>query len=363
MGNPLKKDAREYAKVGAPGKSSDDMAEVVWRFRYTVFLDAAVSCGMHDVFISHAKADKAIADMVCATLEQQGLRCWIAPRDIRPGTDWSGAIVEAIRGSRAMVLVFSDHANGSRHIPRELERAIDREIPIIPFRIENVLPRGPLEYSLSSVHWLDAVTPPVEAHIRGLGQLLLTVLDLQPVGPVTPEEPRSDTKSKTKPDELVSAVPVARRSPRGRNIAIAAAVILAIFALVWLGLGPGDRPNVDRTLSHFKIGIVNDAGGTNKLDPASVLTERDVKSINLSVVSGESNNEPAVHFQFTEDGASRMQALTSANIGKRMGFELDNGEVVQSAIIQSPVFANAQLSFHSIEEANAFILKLEAKRK
>lgn len=130
----------------------------------------------HDIFISHAHADKAVADLVCATLEQRGVRCWMAPRDIRPGADWGSAIVGAIRESRAMVLVFSDAANASRHIPRELERAIDLEIPIVPFRIDNVLPRGSLEYNLALVHWLDASSPPLEAHARRLADVVTTML-------------------------------------------------------------------------------------------------------------------------------------------------------------------------------------------
>ena len=51
----------------------------------------------YDVFISHAQRDKAIADAVCATMEQQGIRCWIAPRDIQPGADWGRSIVDAIK--------------------------------------------------------------------------------------------------------------------------------------------------------------------------------------------------------------------------------------------------------------------------
>jgi len=134
----------------------------------------------HDIFISHASADKAVADLVCATLEQNGLRCWIAPRDILPGADWGSSIVGAIRTSRAMVLVFSDAANASRHIPREIERAIGHVIPIIPLRIEDVQPRGSLEYSLSSVHWLDMLTPPVEAHVVRLAATLRSILGLPP---------------------------------------------------------------------------------------------------------------------------------------------------------------------------------------
>ncbi len=143
----------------------------------------------HDVFISHASTDKAVADLVCATLEQRGVRCWIAPRDIQPGADWGSAIVGAIRESRAMVLVFSDAANASRHIPRELERAIDLQIPILPFRIEDVRPRGSLEYNLAVVHWLDASSPPLDLHARRLADVVATMLGAvseTPVAPVTP---------------------------------------------------------------------------------------------------------------------------------------------------------------------------------
>jgi hypothetical protein len=39
----------------------------------------------HDVFVSYSSDDKPTADAVCATLENKGIRCWIAPRDILPG--------------------------------------------------------------------------------------------------------------------------------------------------------------------------------------------------------------------------------------------------------------------------------------
>lgn len=43
----------------------------------------------HDVFISYSSKDKPVADATVAVLEANGIRCWIAPRDIRPGADWS----------------------------------------------------------------------------------------------------------------------------------------------------------------------------------------------------------------------------------------------------------------------------------
>src|SRR5215469_13145409 len=95
-----------------------------------------------DVFISYSTHDKAAADAACAVLEASGIRCWIAPRDIPPGTEWAKAIVDAIDRCRAMVLIFSSNANGSKQIHREIQRAFEREVPVVPFRIENIVPDG-----------------------------------------------------------------------------------------------------------------------------------------------------------------------------------------------------------------------------
>jgi len=122
----------------------------------------------HDVFISYADPDKPIADAVCSTLERKEVRCWIAPRDILPGEIWGKAIIEAIHGSSVMVVVFSSKSNESQQVMREVERAVNQGLVIIPFRIEAVLPSENMEYFLSSTHWLDAMTPPLESHIQSL---------------------------------------------------------------------------------------------------------------------------------------------------------------------------------------------------
>jgi hypothetical protein len=132
----------------------------------------------HDVYISYSHVDKAAADAACATLERAGIRCWIAPRDITPGDEWSAAIVKAIDHCRAMVLIFSTSANNSRQIPREVERAINVGIPLVPMRIEDVVPTQALAYFMSSVHWLDAITPPYENHLNRLADSLKALLQV-----------------------------------------------------------------------------------------------------------------------------------------------------------------------------------------
>jgi hypothetical protein len=137
----------------------------------------------HDVFISYSSKDKPTADATCATLESLGIRCWIAPRDIVPGADWGETIVEAIQASRVFVLVFSANANLSVQIKREVERAINKGIPVIPLRIENVMPAKSLEYFLSTPHWLDAFNPPLERHLNYLAEVIRGILDGRAAAP------------------------------------------------------------------------------------------------------------------------------------------------------------------------------------
>jgi hypothetical protein len=121
-----------------------------------------------DVFISHSSKDKPTADAVCAGLESVGIRCWIAPRDIRAGAEYAERIIEGIDACRLMVLIFSSNANESGQVHREIERAVSKGLTIVPFRIEDIVPTKAMEFYLGSIHWLDALTPPVAKHIGRL---------------------------------------------------------------------------------------------------------------------------------------------------------------------------------------------------
>jgi hypothetical protein len=139
----------------------------------------------HDIFLSHSRHDKLTADAVCNRLESAGIRCWIAPRDVAPGTDWTESILQAIGSCRVMVLVFSDHTNDSRHVRIEVAHAFKHELTIIPFRIHAAVPKGSLEYYLDAVHWLDALTQPLEQHLEALTVRLKSLMSLGEAGPFT----------------------------------------------------------------------------------------------------------------------------------------------------------------------------------
>ena len=90
----------------------------------------------HDVFISHSHADRSFALAACTRLESAGVRCWIAPRDVPPGSDWPDAITKAVTGSRVMVIIYSSAALESDQIKREITLAANRGLVIVPVRIE-----------------------------------------------------------------------------------------------------------------------------------------------------------------------------------------------------------------------------------
>ncbi|PYJ07458.1 MAG: hypothetical protein DMF06_15615, partial [Verrucomicrobia bacterium] len=149
-----------------------------------------------DAFISYCSEDKKVADAVCGTLEGSKIRCWIAPRDVLPGRTWGSAIVDAIGDSAVMVVIFSRHSNASPQVMREIERAVNKGVSIIPFRVEDVAPSKDLEYFISSCHWLDAMDPPLEQRI---GELREAILGLQRRGSGPSDQSRPEKKSRGVP--------------------------------------------------------------------------------------------------------------------------------------------------------------------
>ena len=192
----------------------------------------------HDVFISHAVEDKEVANAICSTLEARGIRCWIAPRDVQPGRDWGASLISAINKSRAMVLVFSAHANKSHNITRELNHAIDKGVPVIPFRIEDVMPSETMEYYLDVVHWLDALTIPRDARLQDLADKVELLLNPTTSGadlPSLKDKPPPEPPPPPPPPRAVPVVDEPRRSlweKRKLLLGVAAAILLAAVALV-----------------------------------------------------------------------------------------------------------------------------------
>ncbi len=80
-----------------------------------------------------------------------------------------------------MVLIFSAHANNSPQICNEVTRAVSKGVPIIPMRIQNIEPTKTLAFHMGAVHWLDALTPPLDAHLKHLAASIEALLQIEPL--------------------------------------------------------------------------------------------------------------------------------------------------------------------------------------
>jgi len=107
-------------------------------------------------FISHSSRDAVAAAEVCSLLESRGSLCWIAPRNVRPGSNYADEIVDGIAESSSVVVLISSNANLSHHIVREIEQAIRMGKPIFPVLIEKAPLSQTLDFYIAPIHWIDA---------------------------------------------------------------------------------------------------------------------------------------------------------------------------------------------------------------
>jgi hypothetical protein len=99
-----------------------------------------------DVFISFSSKDRETVERIRHGLET---------RDVPPGADFQEAIINALEQAKVMLLVFSTNANNSAEVKKELVLVSEYKMPLIPVRIENVLPSGAFRYQLTTRNYLD----------------------------------------------------------------------------------------------------------------------------------------------------------------------------------------------------------------
>jgi len=178
------------------------------------------------VFVSHAREDAAIAERVAAYLEQRGLACWIAPRDVPAGMEYGAAILQGIEESAVLLLLLSERSNESQFVHREVERAVSKAKPVLPLRIREIAPSGALEFFLSQAQWVDAWQPPIERHLEQLVQAIEALCG------------QSVVSARRAPTATVSPPRPGRRWQLLAGVGLAAAIAVA---LAWYLAGSDGR--------------------------------------------------------------------------------------------------------------------------
>jgi len=280
----------------------------------------------YEVFISHSSKDKKFADAVCAFLEARGVSCWIAPRDITPGKDWSEAIVAGIAACKVLVFLFSAQSNESIQVRREVQRASERGLHVVPVRLEEIMPGPALEYYISSIHWMNAVA--------GLSDEVLTELYER----ITP----------SLPDRVVVAPPTSEPEPEPEPAAtIVAATAPAVqkhnlpFSATSFVGRERELEDIQRLLCSIRLLTLTGLGGCGKtrltLKAASNLVEEfpdGVRLVELAPLEDENlvvQTVAGVCGIREVPGEPLLQTLINTLATKRMLLVLDNCEHLLSA--------------------------------
>lgn len=114
----------------------------------------------HDVFISYSTKNGDVANKVCYVLEQNNIKCWIAPRNISSGRIYLDEIGGAIKSTKIVVLIYSVDSQESQYVNNEINMAFTNNKKILSFNIDNSIPKEDMEYYLKITQWLAAYPDP-----------------------------------------------------------------------------------------------------------------------------------------------------------------------------------------------------------
>jgi predicted ATPase/Tfp pilus assembly protein PilF len=275
----------------------------------------------YQVFVSHSSKDKAVADALCRALEDQGIRCWIAPRDILPGQDWSEAIINGLNETAVTVLIFSESSGASIQVRREVERSFEKGKEVVPFRIDDVIPTGAFDYYLSSVHWLNA-SPPYEAHFDALVETVKRHLPASSPDPAASPVSASPTAAPVPAAIAYDNLPAPQTPYIGREKELSEWETLlgdpAVRLLTLVGFG-----GMGKTRSALELGarcVARFSGGACWAELDTAVTEEEMLQRIVSALSLTLQPQPSARDQ-----------LISFLQGKEMLLILDNTEQIEDA--------------------------------
>lgn len=233
----------------------------------------------NSIFISHESSDCGLAQEIRAHLQAGGFDCWMAPDDIDGSTPWPEQIAQAIDACDVMLVVVSANANGSPHVSREVDIAVETGKPLLPVRVEDIVPTGALNYLLRLAQWIDVFPGTIADHAGSLTGMATAMAERQPGAEATPFAPTTPYSSAGPPS----------RNPKRKQTAIivaaAAVAFVAIIAVIALLASRGDST----------VSQIANTGGTADAAPATVQpTDQDAEQEAGATVEPSSEQQATV---------------------------------------------------------------------
>jgi hypothetical protein len=98
----------------------------------------------YSCFISYSSKDEAFAQSLHADLQENKVRCWFAPEDMKIGDKVRLRIDESIRMYDKLLVVLSEHSINSSWVEDEVETAFEEESKrkktvLFPIRLDDMV--------------------------------------------------------------------------------------------------------------------------------------------------------------------------------------------------------------------------------
>ena len=113
---------------------------------FIVYMRSLVSKAIdfYSCFISYSSKDDDFAQRLHADLQQQGVRCWFAPEDLKIGDKFRTRIDESIRIYDKLMVILSENSIRSPWVEDEVEAALEKErkqnkLVLFPIRLDDAV--------------------------------------------------------------------------------------------------------------------------------------------------------------------------------------------------------------------------------
>jgi uncharacterized protein YjbI with pentapeptide repeats len=97
-------------------------------------------------FISYTQKDQAFAERLYSDLQNKSVRCWYAPKELKPGDYYRHRIDESIRIYDKLLVILSEESIQSPEVEKEVKKAEEREesMPmdsqvLYPIRLDDIV--------------------------------------------------------------------------------------------------------------------------------------------------------------------------------------------------------------------------------
>lgn len=172
---------------------------------------------MKEVFISYSTIDTVSAETVRNVLEKNGLSCWMAPRDIPGGSNYTKEIPIAIRNCKVFVLILSENAQNSHWVLKELDSAVNCGKVILPFMLEDCVLNDEFNFLLTGAQRYSAYQKKAEAMETLIGRIRGI---LAASAPSDGQKPDRQTPPEEQPQEKETVEPLfSRKKPQEKPAA------------------------------------------------------------------------------------------------------------------------------------------------